>query len=195
MSNWSPDSAHSQVEFAARHMMVTTVRGRFDRFGADVTFDEERPERSSVEVHIDAASIDTGEPNRDAHLRSPDFFDVAQFPELVFKSTRIEPKRGQSYRLEGELTIKGQTRPVVLDAEIEGIVANLQGGRRAAFTASTRISRKDWDLTWNVALESGGWLVGDEIRISIDLALVDAPAEAKREAEAEESPSPQSVQA
>jgi len=173
MSTWTLDPAHSQIEFAVKHMMVTTVRGQFRQFTTEVDFDEEHPERSSVVAHIDVSSIDTGMAARDAHLRSADFFEAETFPELTFRSTRIEAR---------DLTIRGETRPVTLDAEIGGVVANMQGGRRAAFNATTRISRKDWGLTWNVALESGGFLVGDEIKITLDMAVLQAEAAPERTA-------------
>jgi polyisoprenoid-binding protein YceI len=175
MSTWTLDPAHSQIEFAVKHMMVTTVRGQFRKFSVEVDFDEERPERSSVVAHIDASSVETGIEARDAHLRSADFFDAAVHPELSFRSTRIA-EDGDAYKIEGDLTIRGVTKPVVLEAEIGGVVANLQGGRRAGFNATTRISRKAWGLTWNQVLEAGGWAVGDEIKISIDLAVVQAEA-------------------
>jgi polyisoprenoid-binding protein YceI len=179
MSTWTLDPAHSQIEFAVKHMMVTTVRGQFRKFTTEVDFDEERPERSSVVAHIDVSSIDTGMEARDAHLRSADFFEAETFPELTFRSTSIEA-RGDGYKIEGDLTIRGETRPVTLDAEIGGVVANMQGGRRAAFNATTRISRKAWGLTWNVALESGGFLVGDEIKITLDMAVLQAEAAPER---------------
>ena len=179
MSTWTLDPAHSQIEFAVKHMMVTTVRGQFRKFTTEVDFDEEHPERSSVVAHIDASSIDTGMEARDAHLRSADFFDAENFPELTFRSTTIEA-RGDGYKIDGDLTIRGETRPVTLDAEIGGVVANMQGGRRAAFNATTRISRKAWGLTWNVALESGGFLVGDEIKITFDMAVLQAEAAPER---------------
>jgi polyisoprenoid-binding protein YceI len=175
MTTWTLDPAHSQIEFSVKHMMVTTVRGQFRKFAVDVNFDEEHPERSTVSANIDASSIDTGMEARDAHLKSADFFDTATFPTLSFRSTNIVPS-GDGYAVEGELTIRGETRPVTLEAEIGGVVPNLQGGRRAAFNASTKISRKAWGLTWNVALESGGFLVGDDIKISIDLAVLQAEA-------------------
>jgi polyisoprenoid-binding protein YceI len=183
MTTWTLDPAHSQIEFSVKHMMVTTVRGQFRSFSVDVDFDEEHPEQSSVEAHIDASSIDTGMEARDAHLRSADFFDAEQFPGLAFRSTRIV-RNGDGYDVEGDLTIRGETRPVTLEAEINGVVPNLQGGRRAAFTATTKISRKAWGLTWNVALESGGFLVGDDIKITIDLAVLQAEAAAERVAAA-----------
>jgi len=179
MSTWTLDPAHSQIEFAVKHMMVTTVRGQFRQFTTEVDFDEEHPERSSVVAHIDVFSIDTGMAARDAHLRSADFFEAETFPELTFRSTSIKT-RGDGYKIEGDLTIRGETRPVTLDAEIGGVVANMQGGRRAAFNATTRVSRKAWGLTWNVALESGGFLVGDEIKITLDMAVLQAEAAPER---------------
>jgi polyisoprenoid-binding protein YceI len=177
MSTWTLDPAHSQIEFAVKHMMITTVRGQFRKFTVEVDFDEAQPERSTVVAHIEASSIDTGMEARDAHLRSADFFDADRYPELTFRSNRIEAV-GDGYEILGDLTIRGETRPVTLAAEIGGVVANLQGGRRAAFDATTKISRKAFGLNWNVALESGGFLVGDEIKISIDLAVLQADAAA-----------------
>jgi len=179
MSNWDLDPAHSEIEFAVRHMMVTTVRGQFHKFAVAVDFDEADPERSTVEAHIDASSIDTGVEGRDAHLRSADFFDTAAYPELSFRSTGIK-KVGDDYTIDGELTMHGQTRPVTLDAEIGGIVPDMRGGRRAGFSASTKISRKEWGLIWNGALESGGVLVGDEVKITVDVAIVQAEAAAAK---------------
>jgi polyisoprenoid-binding protein YceI len=173
MSTWDLDPVHSEVEFAVRHMMVTTVRGQFHKFAVATNFDEAHPELSTVEAHIDASSIDTGMEARDTHLRSGDFLDAAKYPELVFRSTGIK-KVGDGYTIDGDLTMHGQTRPVTLDAEIGGIVPDMQGGRRAGFSASTKINRKEWGLTWNGALESGGVLVGDEIKITMDLAVVQA---------------------
>jgi polyisoprenoid-binding protein YceI len=182
MSNWDLDPAHSEIEFAVRHMMVTTVRGQFHKFAVTTNFDEAHPELSTVEARIDASSVDTGMDARDAHLRSQDFFDAAKFPELVFRSSGIK-KVGDDYTIDGELTMHGQTRPVTLDAAIGGIVPDMRGGRRAGFSASTKISRKDWGLTWNSALESGGVLVSDEVKITMDVAVVQAePAAAKEPA-------------
>ena len=180
MSNWDLDPAHSEIEFAVRHMMVTTVRGQFHKFAVATNFDEAHPELSTVEAHIDASSIDTGMDARDTHLRSEDFFDAAKYPELVFRSTGIK-KVGDGYTIDGELTMHGQTRPVTLDAEIGGIVPDMRGGRRAGFSASAKISRKDWGLTWNGALESGGVLVGDEVKITMDVAVVQAEAAAAKQ--------------
>jgi polyisoprenoid-binding protein YceI len=180
MSNWTIDRTHSRVDFTVRHMMVSNVRGEFREFEADIEFDPERPTAASVTAKIAAASIDTGSEQRDGHLRSPDFLDAEQHPYLTFVSRSVEPVHGDSYRVRGDLTIRGVTRPVVLEAEITGVVRSLQGtGRVAGFSASTRISRKDWGLTWNVGLEAGGWLVGDEVRIALEVEAAEA-VEAKR---------------
>ena len=181
---WTLDPAHSAVTFSAKHMMVTTVRGTMQIRDVDLDFDPDRLESSSVRVTLDAASIDTGQEGRDQHLRLADFLDVEQHPTIDFASTRIE-RAGDEYRIHGDLTIRGATRPVVLRAEYAGIVPNLQGGRRAAFSARTTINREDFGLTWNVALEQGGWLVSKEIRIEIDLAAVSSVAVGKAQARAE----------
>jgi len=173
---WELDPAHSSVAFSTKHMMVTTVRGTIAIDEASIDFDEEHPERSSVEVRLSAASVDTGQAARDQHLSSADFLDAETYPYLTFRSTSVERRGDDDLVLKGDLTIRDVTRPVELEAELDGIVANLQGGRRAAFSASTKINREDWGLTWNVGLETGGWLVGKELKIEIDLALVAAEA-------------------
>lgn len=182
---WQLDLSHSNVTFSVKHMMVTTVRGSLKIADGTLDFDPQRPEASSVAVRLDAASIDTGAEQRDAHLRSPDFLDVATYPFIEFRSTSIH-RDGDEYRIHGELTLHGVTRPVTLEAELGGVVANLQGGQRAAFSAETRINREDFGLTWNVALEQGGWLVGKDIKIEIDLAAVSVEQVAKEEAQEEQ---------
>jgi polyisoprenoid-binding protein YceI len=173
---WTMDPAHSAVTFSAKHMMVTTVRGSIAIRDVDLDFLPDRPEDSSVRVVLDATTIDTGQPMRDQHLRSADFLETETHPAIEFASTRIEPRGGDRYAIHGDLTIRGATRPVVLEAEFAGVVADWQGGgRRAAFSARTSIDREDFGLTWNVALEQGGWLVSREIRIEIELAAT-APA-------------------
>ena len=149
MSIWTLDPAHSRIEFAVKQMMVTTVRGQFRKFTAEVDIDEDHPEQASVVANIDAFSIETGQEARDAHLRGADFFAAAPYPELTFRSTRITSD-GDGYKIGGGVTIRGETRPVTLDAEISGVVRNLQGGRRVAFNATTKISRRAGTLpgTW-----------------------------------------------
>jgi polyisoprenoid-binding protein YceI len=175
--SWQFDEAHSSVTVSTKHMMITTVRGDLTIRSAEIDFDPQHPERGRVAATIDAASIDTGAAQRDEHLRSADFLDVERYPEITFRSTRIQAK-GQRYLLHGELSMHGVTRPVVLDAEIGGVVADMRGGTRASFTASARVNREDFGLTWNVALESGGWLVGKELKVEIDLAVVQATKQA-----------------
>ena len=170
------DEAHSSVTFSAKHMMITTVRGSVRIAELELDVDPDHPEDARVRVSMDAASIDTGQEARDQHLRSADFLNAEAFPTIDFVSTGVVRTSDTNGKLHGDLTIRGVTRPVVLDAEFGGIVPNMQGGRRAAFSATTRINREDFGLTWNVALEQGGWLVGKEITIAIDIALVD-PAE------------------
>ena len=172
---WSIDPAHSTVGFVARHLMVTKVRGRFTELEGSVHV-AEQPEQSTVEARIKTASIDTGSPDRDAHLRSPDFFDVEQFPEISFRSTRVSGS-GEDWTLEGELTVRNVTRPVSLAVEFEGVSGDPWGGQRAGFTARTEVDREDWGLTWNVALESGGVLVSKKIKLELDVQLVRNPVE------------------
>jgi polyisoprenoid-binding protein YceI len=169
---WVIDNGHSAVNFSARHMMLSTVRGRFNTFNGTVDFNEENPAASTVDVTIDAASIESRDEKRDGHLKSPDFLDVAQFPTLSFKSKRVEVTGTNTAKLFGDLTIKSVTREVALDVDYHGQAKAPWGTTSAGFSAKTSIDRKDWGLTWNVALETGGILVGDKINIEIDLEVV-----------------------
>ncbi len=172
---WKMDPSHSQITFTIRHMMISNVHGRFERFSANVNADEQNPTASSIEVQMEAASIDTREERRDGHLRSPDFLNAEKFPYLTFKSKRIEMLDDSHGRLIGDLTIRDVTREVVLDMEYSGQMKNPYGKLVAGFTAAAKINRKDWDLTWNLALETGGWLVGDIINVDIEFELVKEP--------------------
>jgi len=172
---WTTDTAHSQIQFTVRHMMISNVRGRFENFKVTVDFNEEEPARSTVEAVIDAQSINTREPNRDAHLRSPDFLDAGQYPEIVFRSKRIEVVDAEHGRIVGDLTIRDITREVVLETEYSGQARSPWGTVSVGFSAETRINRAGWNLTWNKALETGGLLVGDEIVIHLELELVKQP--------------------
>jgi len=177
MTDWTLDTAHANVEFSIKHMMITTIRGHFQELALEVDFDEQAPERSSVVARIATASITTNEERRDGHLRSPDFLDVEKYPEMIFRSTSIARFSDRDFQITGDLTIRDQTHQVVLDAELLGSATGLQGGRLTAVSADTKINRKDWGLTWNVALESGGWLVGDTITIHIEFELMAAAPE------------------
>jgi len=172
-SAWAIDAKHSLVQFAVKHMMFTTVRGRFTEVRGTIhCTDESDPGSASVEAEIDTASIDTGDADRDAHLRSPDFLDVEQYPTITFKSTRVERVAEDELRVTGDLTIRGVTREVSLATTYNGRGTNPWGQEVAGFTAETRINRKDFGLTWNVALETGGLLVGDKIDVLIEIQAI-----------------------
>jgi polyisoprenoid-binding protein YceI len=173
---WNIDPTHTLVEFSARHMMITTVKGRFAEVSGTIEFNEEDPGSSSVVVEIDAASIDTRTEQRDAHLRSADFLDVENHPKLHFRSTRVvgEIAPGAEFDVVGDLTIRGVTREVVVRSRLEGRGRDPWGGERVSFSGETKIDREAFGLTWNQALETGGILVSNEIRISIEAQAVNA---------------------
>jgi polyisoprenoid-binding protein YceI len=165
------DKSHSMVEFVSRHLMVTKVRGRFSEFSGAITVGE-TPEESAVEVTIDAASIDSRDEKRDAHLRSSDFLDVENHPTIEFRSTEVEVIDEERLRVTGDLTIRGVTRPVTLDATFDGEFADPWGNQRMGFSAAAEIDREDWGLTWNVALETGGVLVARKARLELTVSAV-----------------------
>lgn len=171
---FSIDQAHSEVLFQVRHL-ITKVRGRFSDFAGTITFDAERPERSSVALTIQATSIDTNQADRDTHLRSDDFFSVAQFPTVTFTSSAISARGGDRYEVTGDLSIRGITKSIVLPVVYLGTAKDPWGNEKLAFETEIVINRKDFGLTWNAALETGGFLVGDEVRIT---ASVQAQAQA-----------------
>lgn len=175
---WNLDAAHSEITFSVRHMMISTVRGRFENFSGTFNLNEENPTASSVEVQIDVNSINTKNTDRDNHLRSPDFFNVAEYPNITFKSTRIERTGDNTAIVYGDLTIRDVTKEVALNTTYSGQAKSPWGTTSAGFTAQTTINRKDWGLTWNVALETGGVLVGEEITINIEVELVKQEAAA-----------------
>jgi polyisoprenoid-binding protein YceI len=167
---WDFDHAHSSVDFAVRHLLVSKVRGRFTKWVGKLELDEQDATRSRVDVEIDAASVDTHEPQRDAHLRSADFFEVDKHPRIIFKSTRAEEKGKDHLSVTGQLTIRGTTREVVLDVERGGIVPkDPWGKRRAGFTATTTINRKDFGVSFNQVLDQGGLALGEDVAISIEI--------------------------
>ena len=165
------DASHSSVAFSVRHLVISQVRGQFTNVSGAVALDEKDPTRSTVEVTIDAASIDTAVADRDAHLRSPDFLDVTKYPAITFRSTRIAGAGKDAYQVTGDLTLHGVTRPVVLDATLTPEVKGLYGELRRGFSATTKISRKAFGLTWNKVVEAGP-AVGDEVIITLDLEAV-----------------------
>ncbi|MEW5850282.1 MAG: YceI family protein [Myxococcota bacterium] len=171
-STWELDASHSQVGFGVKHLMVSTTKGNFKKFSGTLTLDDKDVTKSNVVVDIDTASVDTDEPKRDEHLRSPDFFQSDKFPKMSFKSTKVE-KQGEALLVTGDLTIRGVTKPVVLKVEGFGPeVKDPWGNTRRGAVATTQIKRSDFGLTWNKSLETGGVVVGDEVAINIECELI-----------------------
>lgn len=171
-TRWQIDSSHSGIQFTVRHLVIAKVRGQFSRWTGVIESPGSDFARGSLDVAIDASSIDTGVADRDAHLRSGDFFDVERYPEITFKSTRVAQTGDDRLRVDGGLTIKGVTREVALDVEVLGQAKDPWGNERAAFSAATSIDRREFGLTWNQVLEAGGVMVGDRIDIAIDIEAV-----------------------
>ncbi|HWI53182.1 MAG TPA: YceI family protein [Symbiobacteriaceae bacterium] len=171
-AKWVLDPSHTMVEFSVRHMMITNVKGRFSELAGAFTADLDDLTTAEISAAIQAASVDTRDAQRDAHLRSADFFDVENYPELTFKSWRIDRKGGSEYELVGDLTIHGVTKTSIWALTFEGQGKDPWGNERAGFSAETRINRKDFGLTWNAVLETGGILVGDEIKISLQAEAI-----------------------
>src|SRR5262245_7394595 len=168
-TTWTIDPSHSEVGFSIRHMMVSSTRGRFSDVRGDIVLAEDDPSRSSVAVEIGVASVDTREDKRDAHLRSADFFNVEVWPSITFRSTRVEPLGGEHFRVTGDLTIRDLTRPVTFEAEYHGRNRTPWGTEVIGFSADLKLNRKDFGLTYNIALETGGFVVGDEVKIHLDV--------------------------
>ena len=171
-TTWTIDPAHSNVEFAVKHLMISTVKGRFAVISGALQLNEANSTATKVDIEIDTASVDTRQEQRDAHLRSADFFDAEHHPKIVFRSTRIDGDTSGEFTLVGDLTIKGITRPVTLKANFEGEGRDPWGGDRLGFSAEGKINRKEFGLSWNQALEAGGWVLGDDIKLHIDAEFV-----------------------
>lgn len=163
------DKSHSAVGFSVKHLMVSNVKGKFNNFDGNFSFDAKAKKLSSLSGSADAASIDTDNQKRDDHLKSPDFFEATKFPKLTFEMTKFTPLKGEKAKIAGNLTIKGVTKPVVFDAEISKIVQDPWGGSRMGISMSSKINRKDFGLNWNKALETGGFVVGDEVKMNVEL--------------------------
>ena len=166
------DNSHSEIQFSVRHMMVAKTRGVFEKWSGTVLLDPANPSATSVDISIESASINTKDAQRDGHLRSPDFLASEQFPAITFKSTQTEVTGDNKARLHGDLTIREVSKPVVLEVEYQGNAKSPWGTVSYGFNASTKINREEWGLVWNAALETGGWLVGKEVQIDIELELV-----------------------
>jgi len=169
MAKWVADPDHSVAAFSIKHMMVANVRGQFNKISAELSFDPADISHASVEAFIDVSGIYTGIQKRDDHLRSPDFFDVEKFPLITFKSNKVETSGDNHFKIIGDLTIRGTTRPITMDAEYCGIEKSADGDTSIGFTASTIINREDYGLKWNVGLESSGVMIGKEVRIFIEI--------------------------
>ena len=169
---WNVDPVHSSIGFVARHLMISKVRGTFATFSGTLTIADE-PVQSKVEATVEVASVTTGDDSRDTHLKSADFFDVEKNPTMTLVSTGIDPK-GSDYVLHTDLTIKGVTKPVDFDLEFDGVSKDPWGGTRAGFAAETEVNRKDWGLEWNVALETGGVMLGEKVKIQLEIQAVKA---------------------
>ena len=169
---WTIDPSHSRIGFTARHAMVTKVRGSFTEFAGTANLDAENPGASTVDLTIEVASIDTGNGQRDDHLRTNDFFDAATYPQIPFVSTGVEQQDGENYRLTGDLTIKGVTKSVAVDFEFTGPADDPWGNQRAGFEGRATINRKDWGVNFNAALETGGVLVSDKIALELDISAI-----------------------
>ena len=170
--SWIIDPSHTRAEFAVKHLMISTVRGQFTDINGTVDFNEQNPEKSKVDVKIGAASLLTRDEKRDAHLKSPDFFEVEKYPYLIFKSKRVTKIDSLHGKIVGDLTIRDVTKEVTLDVDYAGQAKTPWGTTSAGFTATATINRKDWGLNWNVALETGGVLVGDEVKINLEVEIV-----------------------
>jgi polyisoprenoid-binding protein YceI len=171
-TTWTVDASHSNVEFAVKHLMISSVKGRFGDVKGTVTYNEANPAQSRVEIEVGIHSIDTRAEQRDAHLRSPDFFDADKYPTMRFVSKRIDGDINGEFKLIGDLTIRDTTREVTLEAEFHGREKDPWGGERMGFEAKGKLNRGEYGLHWNQVLESGGWLVGDDIKLSIEVELV-----------------------
>ncbi len=173
---WNIDNSHSYAEFSVRHMMITNTKGRFTKISGSFDFDEAALTGDSVEATIEVDSIDSHDEKRDGHLRSPDFFDVATFPNITFKSTNVEKTGDNEFKVTGDLTVRDVTKSVVLEVEYNGQNKTPWGATVAGFSAKTSINRKDFGLNWNVALETGGWLVGEKVNIALEIEGATQPA-------------------
>ena len=169
------DPTHSRIGFVARHAMVTKVRGSFNEFAGTGTFDADNPANSHLQLTIQAASIDTRNADRDGHLRSNDFFDMEAYPEITFVSTAVEQAGDDEFKVTGDLTIKGVTKPVTIDFEYTGTAVDPYGNHRIGIEGTTTVNRKDWGITWNTALETGGVLVGEKVTLEFEVSAIRTP--------------------
>lgn len=171
-TTWKIDPAHTEIEFKARHLMITNVTGNFTSFEGSVETEDDHFEKAKISFSADVDSIDTGEPQRDAHLKSNDFFNAAEYPKLTFESTKIEKSDDEHYAIWGTITIRGTSKLIKLDVESGGVIKDPWGNTRAGFDLTTKVNRKEFGLSWNALTETGGLVVGDEIRIHCAVEVV-----------------------
>jgi polyisoprenoid-binding protein YceI len=171
-TRWNIDPVHSEVGFSVKHMMVSNVRGRFNEVTGYIDFDENDPSTAKIDVEINTNSVDTRQEQRDTHLRSADFFDAENHPKMSFVSTKVEHVKGDNYRVTGDLTIRGTTKPITLDATFEGVSPDPYGGVRSGFSATGKINRHDFGLNYNAAIEAGGVVVGADIKIQLEVEAI-----------------------
>jgi polyisoprenoid-binding protein YceI len=174
LTTWRLDPAHTDIAFSAKHMMITTVRGSFGEVDGTLEIDESETPTARGEIRVKAASVNTGFGARDEHLRSPDFFDAASWPEIVVRFDGVTPAGTDRYKVNADVTIRDVTKSVPFDVEYVGTTTNMKGGRHIAFTAQAKIDREAWGLKWNMALEQGGWLVGKEIKLLVEVVADEA---------------------
>lgn len=167
-ANYTLDPAHSEVGFSVRHLMISNVKGKFNKYDGKFVFDEKTGKLSGVEVNIDPKSIDTNDDKRDEHLRSPDFFDTAKYSKITFKGDKVESKDGKPVKITGTLTMRGVTKPVTLDIDYRGTITDPWGNEKIGFGLTGKINRKDWGVSWNKALDKGGVTVGDDVAVNIE---------------------------
>lgn len=167
-ANYTLDPAHSEVGFSVRHLMISNVKGKFNKYDGKFSYDEKSGKLSGVEVNIDPKSIDTNDDKRDEHLRSPDFFDTAKYAKITFKGDKVEAKDGKPVKITGTLTMRGVTKPVTLDIDYRGAITDAWGNEKVGFGLTGKINRKDWGVSWNKALDKGGVTVGDDVAINIE---------------------------
>ncbi|MYR00010.1 MULTISPECIES: YceI family protein [Streptomyces] len=170
--DYTIDPAHTTIEFVARHAMVTNVRGSFQDFSGSLHLDGQDPAKSTATLDVTMASIDTGNADRDGHLKSADFFKIDEFPTMTFRSTRAESLGGEDYRITGDLSLLGVTRPITIDLEFNGVAKDPFGNERAGFEGKAELLRSEWGLTWNAALETGGVLISDKIKLNFDVSAI-----------------------
>ena len=183
LATWTIDPAHSEIQFKVKHLMITTVTGSFQKFEADITAPGDDLSKARVTLRLEAASVTTGSEQRDGHLKSPDFFDIANHPHIVFTSMKAENMDNDgNWTLLGDLTINGITKPVKLDVEFGGVMKDPWSNTKAGISINGKLNRKDWGLNWNAALEAGGMLVSDEVRIACEVQLVKQGRATRKEA-------------